>query len=148
MVLFALLCFGCGTPPVAVLERSVDETGWSSADTVLFEFNITEPGHRHDVQFGLRHNSSYPFSNLYFFLTLHYPNGRVLHDTLECPLAAPDGTWYGEGRNWIDHRIGYKEGVQFPLSGDYSLSVVQAMRRDPVPGIAAVRLMVRDRESL
>ena len=92
------------------------------------------PSTSHDLQFGLRHSADYPFSNLYLFVKLEYPNGRTLTDTLECPLAAPTGEWYGEGGRWIDQRIGYKRGVAFPLAGAYSLKWCTPCAATPFPG--------------
>ena len=136
---------GCGSGPVASDAAPVDPAGWSSKDTVRLQFDVTAPEHRHDLQFGLRHNQDYPFSNLYLFVRLTYPNGKTLTDTLACPLACPDGTWYGDGGEWVDHRIGYKRGVAFPLEGSYRLDIVHAMRRDPLPGISDVRFALFDR---
>lgn len=135
---------GCGEGPVAADAATVDPAGWSSLDTVRLTFEVDAPEHRHDLQLGLRHDGDYPFSNLYLFVRLNYPNGRSLTDTLACPLAGPDGRWFGEGSTWIDHRIGYKKGVAFPLPGTYTLDVVHAMRRDPLPGISDIRFAMFD----
>ncbi|MBL6618814.1 MAG: gliding motility lipoprotein GldH [Flavobacteriales bacterium] len=142
-VLIAVL-MGCGPGPVASDSAPVDPKGWASQDTIRLSFEVNQPEHRHDMQLGLRHNAEYPFSQLYLFVRLTYPNGRTLTDTLACPLAAPDGQWYGQGDHWIDHRIGYKKGVAFPLAGPYELEVVHAMRTDPLPGISDIRFALFD----
>ena len=138
---------GCGPGPVASDTALVDPAGWSSNDTLQLTFDVNEPQHRHDLQIGLRHNNAYPFSNLYLFVRLTYPNGRTLTDTLSCPLAGPDGRWYGTGGEWVDHRIGYKKGVAFPLEGRYTLDIVHAMRRDPLPGLSDIRFALFDRSA-
>ena len=143
----SLLWVGCGPGPVSVASQALDPDGWSATDTVHLKFHVDQPAHRHDLQFGLRHSADYPYSNLYLFVRLDYPNGRTLTDTLECPLAGPSGEWYGEGRHWIDHRIGYKRGVGFPLAGEYTLQVVHAMRTDPLPGMAELRFALFDRQA-
>lgn len=141
----ALMFAACGRGPVAADSSEVDAAGWSSTDTVRLTFDVAQPEHRHDLQLGLRHDEDYPYSNLYLFIRLTYPNGKTLTDTLACPLAAEDGTWYGDGRGWIDQRIGYKRGVAFPLAGTYTLDIVHAMRRDPLPGIGDIRFALFDR---
>lgn len=144
LMLVSAAIAGCHKGPVAADAATVDPDGWSSADTVHLSFEVEAPDHRHDLQLGLRHDGDYPFSNLYLFVRLNYPNGRSLTDTLACPLAGPDGRWYGDGSTWIDHRIGYKKGVAFPMPGTYSLDVVHAMRRDPLPGISDIRFAMFD----
>ena len=140
-----ILLFGCGKGPVSSDAAAIDPLGWRAQDTVRLTFDVEQPEHRHDLQFGLRHNGDYPYSNLYLFVRLTYPNGRTLTDTLACPLAGPDGRWYGKGGDWIDHRIGYKREVAFPLAGTYNLDVVHAMRRDPLPGVSDIRFAMFDR---
>lgn len=147
MVCLILAAVGCGPGPVAVDSAELDPDGWLATDTVRLTFEVDQPDHRHDLQFGLRHSEDYPYSNLYLFVRLDYPNGRTLTDTLECPLASPSGEWYGEGSRWIDQRIGYKRGVGFPLPGEYTLQVVHAMRQDPLPGMAEVRFALFDRQA-
>ena len=147
LLVAAILCAGCGTGPVSSDAAEVNPEGWNSTDTVRLEFTVNNPDHRHDLQLGLRHNEDYPFSNLYLFVRLVYPNGRTLTDTLACPLAAPGGQWYGRGGKWIEHNIGYKQGVGFPLQGRYALEVVHAMRRDPLPGLSDIRFALYDQNA-
>ena len=135
---------GCGPGPAASDAVQLDPSGWDAMDTAVVTFRVEHPNHRHDLLFGLRHGEDYPFSNLFLFVELEYPNGKTLLDTLECPLGASDGRWYGEGRGWIDHRVGYKQGVAFPIKGDYTLKVVHAMRLDPLPGMAELRFSLFD----
>lgn len=147
-LLLCLVCLafeGCGPGPVAADASPVNPEGWLASDTVRLTFDVVQPDHRHDLQFGLRHDDRYPFSNLYLFVRLTYPNGKTLTDTLACPLAGPDGRWLGDGGRWVDHRIGYKKAVAFPLEGQYRLDVVHAMRRDPLPGISELRFALFDR---
>jgi len=135
---------GCGPGPASSDAVQLNPSGWGALDTAVMTFHVEHPDHRHDLQFGLRHGEDYPFSNLFLFVELEYPNGKTLLDTLECPLGAPDGRWYGEGRGWIDLRVGYKQAVAFPIKGDYTLKVVHAMRRDPLLGMAELRFSLFD----
>ena len=141
----AVVLFGCGPKPDSSDAVQLDPSGWKSADTAFMNFRVVHPDHRHDLQLGLRHGEDYPFSNLFLFVELEYPNGKALLDTLEFTLGRPDGRWFGEGRRWIDHRFGYKQGVAFPLEGEYKLKVVHAMRLDPLPEIAELRFSMFDR---
>ena len=112
-VALVMVAAGCGPGPVAVdsakVIRRMAVGGYSAAD-----LQCGHPEHRHDVQLGLLHSEDYPFSNLYLFLRLDYPNGRTLRDTLECTLAASSGKWLGDGSHWIDRQVSYQRGVGFP----------------------------------
>jgi len=137
---------GCGPSPSATDTAAVDPVGWQQGDTAVLSFEVHQAAHRYDLFISLRNNQDYPFSNAFLFVQLVSPAGRTLTDTLECPLALPDGRWLGRswGR-WVDHKIGYKPGIQFPVPGTYELRIVHAMRSDPLPGIASVGLDLFDR---
>ena len=115
--------------------------GWSSDESVVFHWNVQDTLKRHDVLLDIRHSQSYPFSNLYVFLTYEFPNGKSRVDTVECTLADSRGRWRGSGfGDLVDQRFLLNEGIQFPLTGGYGIEVSHGMRRDPLPFIANVGL--------
>ena len=99
------------------------------------------PFKRHDVLLDVRHSQTYPYSNLYVFLTYRFPNGKSRVDTVECTLADERGRWRGSGfGDLVDQRFMLNQGVQFPLKGRYGLEVKHGMRQDPLPSVANIGL--------
>lgn len=95
---------------------------------------MTDVNSLHDISVMIRHADSYPYSNLFVFLTTKYPDGKVTQDTLECILASAKGEWMGNGAGDIyDITIPLKQSTKFPLAGKYSFTFEQAMRTDPLP---------------
>ena len=93
----------------------------------------------YDLFINLRNENSYRYSNLYLFVEINFPNGKTSRDTVECPLADPTGRWYGSGLGDLyDNRILYKRQRQFPLAGEYSIMIEQAMRDSVLRGISDV----------
>jgi len=131
---------GCGPDPVYAETREVDaELGWSSTNVQSFQFAVADTLQKHEFFIDLRHDQTYPFSNLYLFVDYTFPNGRSRQDTVLCELADSRGTWLGTGSGPIvDHRIGVQTQTAFPLVGNYEVTIAHAMRKDPLPGILDV----------
>ena len=58
--------------------------GWPSEERLLFHWDVQDTLQRQDLLLDIRHDQTYPYSNLYVFLTYRYPNGRSRMDTVEC----------------------------------------------------------------
>jgi len=137
----AWACFSsCGTDAFFGGTKSFDaKPGWAAAEVAEFDWQIADTLERFDFFIDLRHDQSYPFSNIYLFVDFTFPNGRMLRDTLSCELADERGNWLGTGfGNMVDHRIGFRRATGFPLSGDYAIRIGHGMRVDPLPGISDV----------
>lgn len=134
-----ILC-GCGTDSIYAGSKAISSSdGWSAADTATFQWEVKDTLQRHDFFIDLRHDQNYPFSNLYVYVDVAFPNGRQLRDTIQCTLADERGNWLGSGfGNIVDHRIGFRQSTAFPLTGAYRLHLTHGMRKDPLPGILDV----------
>ena len=134
------ILMGCETDSIYAGSKAVlSENGWLASDTANFEWEVRDTLQRHDFFIDLRHDQDYPFSNLYLFVDVTFPNGRQLRDTVHCTLADERGNWLGSGfGNIVDHRIGFRQSTAFPLTGEYRLSLVHGMRSNPLPGILDV----------
>lgn len=126
----------CDNAVVYEETRSVESGIWNVKDFKTFEFDIEDTLKLYNFYVDVRNGEEYPFSNLYVFVEMEFPNGKKSIDTLECPLADPMGNWYGKGLGKIyDNRILFRERKKFPLSGKYKLEIHQAMRTDNLEGI-------------
>lgn len=106
---------------------------------VIFEFDINDTVSLHNFYVTLRNQERYAFSNIFLFVSLEFPNGKLNIDTLNCPLADAEGRWYGSGLGDLyDNRIIFKERRKFPMAGHYRVSIQQAMRTNQLEGIADV----------
>jgi len=121
----------------------VENSTWDATDTLFFEFNVTDTLGKYDFGFNVRNTTSYPYQNLYLFITAWYPDGSWSRDTAECILAAPDGRWYGKGNGKIrDSRFQFRKNVSFRSSGVHRIGVNQAMRTEKLEGIADIGIRI------
>jgi gliding motility-associated lipoprotein GldH len=140
IILFAsVLVIGCSAPPAFEnYQEIVDET-WSLEDTIVSNFPILDTLQSYNFFVNLRNNNNYNYSNLYVFIYTSFPNGKNMTDTVECVLAHPDGRWIGSGFGSVyDNRIMYKYKKRFPLTGEYQVRIIHAMREKELPGIMDV----------
>jgi gliding motility-associated lipoprotein GldH len=142
--LAAWLIAGCGEAPLFEKNISVEGASWSASDVKSFEFEVEDTVSLYDLSVNLRHNAAYPYSNLYLFIELKFPNGKRAMDTLECVLADASGKWYGRSGlgSIYERRFGYYSNRQFPLAGTYRVDIVQAMRDEPLRGITDIGFRV------
>ena len=87
----------------------------------------------------VRNREDYPFSNIFFFVEMEFPNGKKSVDTVECMLADEQGAWLGEPTaSLYDHEFLYQRAKQFPLGGRYKIDIRHGMRVDELKGVTDI----------
>ena len=140
---FFFLSLLCGTILISCdKERVFDQyesfpNEWNRDSVAEFTFEAPDTLNNYNLFLNLRNNSDYKYSNLYLITEINFPNGRVISDTLQYEMAEPSGKWLGTGFGDVkESKLWYKENFQFTESGEYLVTVQQAMRhRDSVGGI-------------
>jgi gliding motility-associated lipoprotein GldH len=112
-----------------------DET-WKLADIPTFKVPITDTLNSNNVIFFIRNGSSYPFRNIFIFVTTTSPDGKQITDTLQYNLADEKGRWYGKGAGDIHElNLPYKSNVFFPKKGTYDFKIQHGMRVENLKGV-------------
>lgn len=131
-----MLLASCADEPYFQETRWFNPPEWSAQSPEVFTFQVEDTTRAFDFILNLRHSDNYPYSNLYLFVQLDFPNGKKSIDTLECILADPRGRWNGKKTGqYVDHRIAINRRRIFPLTGTYHMRISQAMRVDPLPEV-------------
>ena len=116
---------------------------WQSSFKPVFAFNIKDTGVAYQLYFIVRHNNQYKYNNVWVNLTAKGPADSAQTFKLELPLANKEG-WLGSGMDDVyEHRIGFALDPRkfgFAKSGDYTFTVEQIMREDPLPNVMDVGL--------
>ena len=145
---FWLLASGCDRNRVFEDNTDLPEMTWDAKNKITFEVNIDDTTAYHNLYVNVRHASQYPYANLFVFIIIKFPNGKLAKDTLECPLADESGQWKGEGMGDIwDDQILWKPKVKFPLPGKYTFEYEHAMRTEQVPFLMDIGLRVEKAET-
>jgi gliding motility-associated lipoprotein GldH len=151
VLLLAVSCWmivsGCDRNRVFEDNEEIPDYVWDTKNKISFDVNIEDTTALHNLYVNVRHASHYQYANLYLFIVIKFPNGKLAKDTLECVFANPDGQWKGEGMGDIwDNQILWKPNVRFPIPGKYTFEYEQAMRTQQLPFIMDVGLRVEKAE--
>ena len=134
LVLLSSAFVSCNSNVLTSQITKLPEEGWDEKNKLNFTVDVTDNKVYYNVFLNVRHADSYPFSNLFVFLTTTNPSGKVTIDTLECILANKKGEWQGDGTGDIwDNKILLKQNLIFPQTGKYNFSFQQGMRLNPLP---------------
>ena len=116
--------------------KSFPDATWHKGDVVEFDIKLDDTLSKNQVYIKIRNTVDYPFSNIYLFTKLDFPDGKVLVDTLEYEMTDAEGMWLGDGVSGIKNNLlYYKKDVVFYEKGSYKLSVQHGMRTDNLVGI-------------
>lgn len=124
-----IFLFSCDKKSVFDKYHYLGKT-WNKDSIITFNFNRIDTTSRYNLFVNLRSNNDYPFSNLFLIIALEEPDGTTKVDTLEYQMTNPDGTLLGKGiSDFKENQLWYKENTKFSKSGDYKVSIQQAVRK-------------------
>jgi gliding motility-associated lipoprotein GldH len=133
---FFVLLSSCDSNIVYTDSKMMPEQIWKLMDIRTFKIPVTDTLNSNNVFFTIRTGSSYPFRNIYLFVTTISPNGKIIADTLQYNLADEKGKWYGKGFGDIHElNLPYKSNVYFPVKGIYQFKIQHGMRVEDLKGI-------------
>lgn len=118
---------------------------WKKNKAQTFDFDVNDAQNQKNIMFVVRNNNDYPYSNLRLIASLEHNKKNVSKDTLNFVLAKPNGEWIGTGFGDTKEIVfQYKLNYKFPQNGKYSIKVVQAMRKDILPGIEDLGIKIQN----
>ena len=128
---FLLLLLSCKSRVIYTNSMAMAQETWKLIDVSDFKVLITD-----NVFFTIRNGSSYPFRNIFLFVTTTSPDGKKITDTLQYNLADEKGKWFGKGFGDIHElNLPYKSNVFFPLKGTYEFKIQHGMRVENLKGV-------------
>jgi gliding motility-associated lipoprotein GldH len=145
LLLFSIifLLFSCGRNIVFTDSAAIPEKTWQLMNTPEFKIPIDDTINGNNVYFTLRTGSSYPFRNIFLFVTTTSPKGVSITDTLQYFLADEKGKWYGKGFGDIHElNLPFKSNVFFPAKGTYNFKIQHGMRIEDLKGVYDVGMKI------
>lgn len=142
-LLFLIVIWSCDPNRVYENYQPVNENGWNKDSLVTFTIPVNDTIQQNNLYINVRNNLDYKYQNLWLFIQIEQPKGVLLKDTFEILLAAPTGKWLGEGFGGLKEiQTTYRKNVYFPVSGNYTISIQQAMRDQNLSGIKDIGFRV------
>lgn len=145
LIACSLWLASCDTIDLYEKVVPVPKHQWQSSYKPAFTFNISDTAVPYQLYFIVRHNNNYRYNNIWVKLTAKGPVDTARAFTLELPLANKEG-WLGSGMDDIfEHRVAFAldpEKFSFARSGDYTFTLEQVMRDDPLENIMNVGVRI------
>jgi gliding motility-associated lipoprotein GldH len=140
-----LVAFSCTS--IDLYEKSVAIPGhsWKSSFKPSFTFTIKDTAASYQLFLVLRHSDKYHFNNIFINLRTKQPGSDSTRTgRYDLRLATDNDGWLGTGMDDIyEHRIPLTPVAgQFRFAGDYTFTVEQIMREDPLEQVFNVGLRV------
>jgi gliding motility-associated lipoprotein GldH len=136
ILILSILLLSCNSNVVYTDSRAMADETWKLMDIPDFKVPVSDTLNSNNVIFTIRNGSSYPFRNIYLFVTTTSPDGKQLTDTLQYNLADEKGNWYGKGFGDIHElNLPYKSNVYFPRKGIYEFKIQHGMRVENLKGV-------------
>jgi gliding motility-associated lipoprotein GldH len=139
-ILTFMVC-ACNSNVIFTDSVSMPKEEWTLENVPVFTPEIKDTISYNNIFFTLRTSSSYPFRNIYLFVSTTSPAGKTITDTLQYFLADEKGKWYGKGKGDIRAiRLPFKSNVYFPAKGRYTINVRHGMRSEILHGVYDIGL--------
>lgn len=104
---------------------------WDKDEIIEFTIPQLDSLKKYDLFINIRNTNEYRFNNLFLIVSMNFPHGKIITDTLEYKMANPDGTWLGNGIGSLkENKLWYKEDVSFFEKGEYIISISHAVRNN------------------
>ncbi len=131
LVIFTIIgIISCDDKQVFDQYKTVSEA-WEIEEEISFSLPELDTIQPYNLFINIRNNNSYKYSNLFLISKMKFPNGKVVTDTLEYDMAAPNGEWLGTGfADLKENKLWYKEKVIFAEEGIYTITLQHAMRKN------------------
>ncbi len=151
LIAIALLLGLSCTEQLAYFEYQPTDNGkWRKDQPMEFQFSDLDSTQTYNMYITLRNDEDYPYSNLFLIAEMTRPDGASERDTLEYEMADAQGKWLGTGYGSVkENKLWYKENIDFPVTGVYTVTVSHAMRRngsvegiEMLPGVLDVGLQI------
>ncbi|MEO5948079.1 MAG: gliding motility lipoprotein GldH [Chitinophagaceae bacterium] len=138
---------------IDLFEKSVTLSGhqWNNTYKPSFTFNIKDTSSAYNLFIVLRHNDKYNYNNIYLNLITKQPGQDTTQKVrYDLTLATDEEGWRGTGMDDIyEHRIPLTPANQqfrFIKSGDYTFTLEQIMRDNPLKNVLNVGLRIEKKQ--
>jgi gliding motility-associated lipoprotein GldH len=124
---------------------SIPKYEWSYSYIPTFDFSITDTASSYEIYIVLRHTDAYRYNNIWLNLGTKFPGDSMRYQRFELQLGTDAAGWEGAGMDdiWEVRKPVTKGPVKFSKLGNYTFSLTQVMRENPLPNIMNAGIRVQ-----
>lgn len=125
-------------------QSQIPSQQWYYTNVPRFTFHIEDTTSLYNVYIVLRHTDLYKYNNIWLRVGSASPTDSAHYQNMNLVLASDSKGWEGTGMDDIfEVRKNISAGpLSFKIPGDYTFSVAQIMRENPLSYILSVGIRV------
>ncbi len=140
VVMTAAVAVSCATDTVYYSYAHTPVAGWEKNDTLTFNIPGMAASGTYSQQVGLRMTSAFPFTSISLIVEQRImPRGKVLTDTIKCPITDIRGNFLGDGISSFQYMFPLRE-VTLNKKDSIHVSIRHNMKREILPGVSDIGL--------
>jgi gliding motility-associated lipoprotein GldH len=134
IALISVFFISCGKIDLYEKQAQIPEQQWFYNYVPGFTFHIEDTSSLYNVYIVLRHTDLYNYNNIWLNIGSKTPGDSMHFQKVNLVLASDAKGWEGRGTSDIfEVRKNISPGpVSFKRSGDYTFSIAQIMRENPL----------------
>ena len=143
LTFIAVSLSACGPDYLFEAEKTIPNSQWAYRDTLDFKFTVTDTTALYNIHVDFAYADSFPSQNIYIKFYTRFPDGKRLSKPLSFDLFDPNGNAAGKCSGGIcKTQIPIQQNAFFEKAGDYTITLEQFGRQDPLPGLKTIGLTV------
>lgn len=142
--ILSTLIISCAKIDLFEKQAQIPSQQWFYNNTPQFTFHIDDTISLYNVYVVLRHSDLYSYNNIWLRLGTKAPSDSMHFQNINLILATDSKGWEGSGMDDIfEVRKNISPGpLSFKTPGDYTFSIAQIMRENPLRYILSVGVRV------
>jgi gliding motility-associated lipoprotein GldH len=146
-IIGSLVCIwltGCSRIDVFEKNIAIPRQQWHYSLKPGFDFTISDTSSLYNLYIVLRHTDAYRYNNIWLNIGTQSPADTMQYQQFELQLGTDARGWEGAGMDdiWELRKSITRGPVKFYKKGNYTFSVAQMMRENPLPEIISVGVRV------
>ncbi|WP_025764186.1 gliding motility lipoprotein GldH [Dyadobacter tibetensis] len=145
LALMSCLLLSCDENVVYSAYDDIPDGMWYLDNRPTFKVTIEDTTQQYNVFYLIRNSLQYPYYNLYISKKITGPDGEPVSNMLDELFISNQvtGKPYGKGLgDLFDHKIPVLKNYTFDRKGEYTFTLTQSMRQNPLPFILSVGISV------
>ena len=144
VIFVSLMMLGCGKMNLFEKQVKIPAQNWYYDNVANFTFQIKDTAALYNIYVVIRHTDRYKYNNIWLQLGSQAPGDSMHFQKINLRLAHDQSGWEGTAMDdIIEVRKNISPGpVSFKSMGEYTFSVAQIMRENPLQYIMNVGIRI------
>lgn len=147
-IYFLLIFFLFSCQSDAILNKNLElpASGWEQGKVLQYSFTVKEKVANCQLYVELRHATSFPLLEFPIKIKIKLPSGKSLDGVYDFKLRDSEGKYTKDSESVgdvTDTRLLLIQDLVLEETGDYTLELSQASKRQTLPGILEVGAMIK-----